>query len=502
MKKKSRFIFIAIILALFCSLSATMAYFSSSTDIVSIFNTKDYVFKLNAKGGKFNSEDVTVSKGKTNLPTPTRSGYTFLGYSSSSNGNTDYTTSINNVDEINDKEIYANWQIITYSISYNLNGGTISGQKTSYNVEESFTLPTPSKTGYSFAGWTGSNGNTKQQSVTIPKGTINNLSYTANWSVNSYQVDVNPVIDGTAHNSGLSGYTFDVWVNGTLVADDVTDWCQNVNYGNTVRVKANAVTGRTTTFDKTITVGASNTTMSPSWTTNSYQVDVNPVIDGTTYGSGLSGYTFDVWVNGTLVADDVTDWCQNVAYGSKVRVKTNSLTGRSTDYDKTITVGTSNTTMSPSWTIGTYQGHFYYNNNVIAVTNNKYGSRISTPSLGVGSLGLSSDFYYISGYTAWTTWTQPEYAVGFSIDVAEYNCSASFGSAGASNASYQLSKLQAAGYNFCALNDWGAIDCWGNYSKVMGLYNNAWNILPRSGNGFSIYKQIGCDSGWGTYDRR
>ena len=418
MKKKSRFIFIAIILALFCSLSATMAYFSSSTDIVSIFNTKDYVFKLNAKGGKFNSEGVTVSNGKTNLPTPTRSGYTFLGYSSSSNGNTDYTTSINNVDEINDKEIYANWQIITYSISYNLNGGTISGQKTSYNVEESFTLPTPSKTGYSFAGWTGSNGNTKQQSVTIPKGTINNLSYTANWSVNSYQVDVNPVIDGTAYNSGLSGYTF------------------------------------------------------------------------------------DVWVNGTLVADDVADWCQNVAYGSKVRVKTNSLTGRSTDYDKTITVGTSNTTMSPSWTIGTYQGHFYYNNNVIAVTNNKYGSRISTPSLGVGSLGLSSDFYYISGYTAWTTWTQPEYAVGFSIDVAEYNCSASFGSAGASNASYQLSKLQAAGYNFCALNDWGAIDCWGNYSKVMGLYNNAWNILPRSGNGFSIYKQIGCDSGWGTYDRR
>lgn len=418
MKRKSKHILVAILLSLSCSLATTFAYFTSSSSIPSKFKTEKYKIVLSGSGGTFSGSDVVILDNKTTLPTPNKRGYTFVGYSKSSNGNVDYSIDINNIKEINNKEIYAVWKINTYSISYNLNGGTISGQKTTYNVEESFTLPTPTKTGNTFTGWTGSNGSTKQLSVTIPKGTTNNLSYTANWS------------------------------------------------------------------------------------TNSYRVDVNPVIDGTTYNSGLDGYTFDVWVNGTLVADNVIDWCQNVSYGSSVRVKTNSLTGRSTSFDKTITVGTSDTTISPSWTINTYQGHFYYNNNIIAVTDNKYGATISTPNISIDSLGLSSNFYYISGYTPWTTWTQPDYAVGFTIEVGEYNCYASFGSTGGSNSSYQLSKLQSAGYNFCYLTDWGSVECSGSYSKVMGLYNTVWNILPRSGNGFSIYKQISCDSGWSTYERR
>ena len=73
-----------------------------------------------------------------------------------------------------------------YSITYNLNGGAMSGQKTGYTVTDSFTLPTPTRTGYTFTGWTGSNGTTPQKTVTINKGTRGNLSYTANWQVNIY----------------------------------------------------------------------------------------------------------------------------------------------------------------------------------------------------------------------------------------------------------------------------------------------------------------------------
>ena len=78
-----------------------------------------------------------------------------------------------------------------YSISYNLNGGAMSGQKTSYTVVDSFTLPTPTKTGYTFTGWTGSNGTAPQMTVTVNKGTRGNLSYTANWSANNYYVTFN-----------------------------------------------------------------------------------------------------------------------------------------------------------------------------------------------------------------------------------------------------------------------------------------------------------------------
>lgn len=418
--KKKVSLIVVILIAIFCSITITHAYFTSSTNIKNNFKTKNYSININANGGVFNTNNnITISKGTTVLPSPSRTGYTFLGYSTSSTGNVNYSNNVSNILDLQNKELYAKWDLVKYSISYNLNGGVISGQKTSYTVEDTFTLVNPSRTGYSFSGWTGSNGSSKQTSVIVPKGTTGNLNYSANWNTNSYQVDVNPIIDGTAYNSGLSGYTFDVWVNGNLVADDVIDWCQNVSYGSTVRVRTNGVTGRSTNYDQTITVGASNTSMNPSWSTN------------------------------------------------------------------------------------TYESHFYLDGVHRLTTYNKYGAYISTPNTSAAALGYDSNFYYVSGFTPWTTWYQPEYAVGFTINMSEYNCQVSLGSAGASNARAQLTKIQAAGYNFCVVDsNWGALSCVANYSTAMNLYNNAWNYLPRSGSGYSIYKQIACDSGWSNVQRR
>lgn len=79
-----------------------------------------------------------------------------------------------------------------YTIAYNLNGGSSStALKTTYTVEDSFILPQPTKTGYTFTGWTGSNGTTPQKTVTVNKGTRGNLNYTANWSANNYYVTFN-----------------------------------------------------------------------------------------------------------------------------------------------------------------------------------------------------------------------------------------------------------------------------------------------------------------------
>lgn len=122
----------------------------------------------------------------------------------------------------------------TYNISYNLNGGSLNGQPTSYNVESStFTLPQPTKAGYTFTGWTGSNGATAQKTVTVNKGTRGNLSYTANWQANKYTVtyDANggtnaPATQSFLYNSGeklstqapvRTGYKFVGWRSGTAV---------------------------------------------------------------------------------------------------------------------------------------------------------------------------------------------------------------------------------------------------------------------------------------------
>jgi uncharacterized repeat protein (TIGR02543 family) len=75
--------------------------------------------------------------------------------------------------------------IVTYTITYASNVGTASsvGNPTSYNVTTAtFTLTNPTKAGYTFNGWTGSNGTTAQTTVTIAKGSTGNKNYTENWT--------------------------------------------------------------------------------------------------------------------------------------------------------------------------------------------------------------------------------------------------------------------------------------------------------------------------------
>ena len=56
------------------------------------------------------------------------------------------------------KTMYAIWTPINYTITYELDSGSITGQKTSYNIETAtFTIPNPKKIGFRFMGWTGSN---------------------------------------------------------------------------------------------------------------------------------------------------------------------------------------------------------------------------------------------------------------------------------------------------------------------------------------------------------
>lgn len=83
-----------------------------------------------------------------------------------------------------DETFKALWNPIQYSITYELAGGTLEEENPHvYTTEtEDFTLNNPSKEGYLFLGWTGSNGETPEKTVTVSKGTGGDRHYTANWS--------------------------------------------------------------------------------------------------------------------------------------------------------------------------------------------------------------------------------------------------------------------------------------------------------------------------------
>ena len=153
------------------------------------YTINEYTIKYNFNTG--NNDDAqeikyNVESDMITLPTPTRVGYTFEGWY--------YNDTLITEDSIQDKEfdheLVANWKTIQYDITYNLAGGTASPLQTSYNIEsDSFVLPIPTRTGYTFTGWTGTDLSSLSKNVTINKGTIGNRSYTANWTINYYTVN-------------------------------------------------------------------------------------------------------------------------------------------------------------------------------------------------------------------------------------------------------------------------------------------------------------------------
>ena len=73
-----------------------------------------------------------------------------------------------------------------YTITYDLAGGTAEGNPDTYTIEtRTFTLTNPTKSGYTFTGWSGT-GLTGENNltVTIEKGSTGDRSYTAHWRYN------------------------------------------------------------------------------------------------------------------------------------------------------------------------------------------------------------------------------------------------------------------------------------------------------------------------------
>ena len=114
------------------------------------------------------------------LPVPTKDGgYTFDGWYLE-----DGTPVTNTTPITTDVTLKAHWSATSYSISYNLAGGTVDpANPTSYTVEtETFTLNNPVKDGFTFAGWTGTDLTEATTTVTIVKGSKGDRSYTATWN--------------------------------------------------------------------------------------------------------------------------------------------------------------------------------------------------------------------------------------------------------------------------------------------------------------------------------
>ena len=158
------------------------------TELTVQWTAPTYTVTLNAGDGTINSGNVTsytYGVGAT-LPTDvTRTGYTFKGWYDNESLTGSPVTAIGGT-EMGNKEYWAKWEINQYTIAYDLAGGTAEGNPDTYTIETgTFTLKNPTKSGYTFTGWSGTGlDGENNMTVTIPTGSTGNRTYAAHWRYN------------------------------------------------------------------------------------------------------------------------------------------------------------------------------------------------------------------------------------------------------------------------------------------------------------------------------
>ena len=207
--------------------------------ITAQWTVNQYTITYDLDGGtaEGNPDTYTVETDAFTLKNPTRPGYTFTGWSGTDLTGEDNLTVTIPAGSTGDRSYTAHWSLNTYSITYDLNGGTVSGNPDFYTVESAaITLNQPTRIGYTFTGWSGTNLTGEDNlTVTIPTGSIGNRSYTAHWSLNTYSITYD--LDGgtalgnpdfyTVESSAITlneptkaGYVFTGWSGTDLVGED------------------------------------------------------------------------------------------------------------------------------------------------------------------------------------------------------------------------------------------------------------------------------------------
>ena len=200
-------------------------------------NTYSITYDLNGGTASGNPTSYTVESATITLNQPTKTGYTFTGWSGTDLTGEDNLTVTIPAGSTGDRSYTAHWSLNTYSITYDLNGGTVSGNPDFYTVESAaITLNPPTRTGYTFIGWSGTDlSGSDNLTVTIPTGSIGNRSYTAHWSLNTYSITYD--LDGgtafgnpdsytvesaaiTLNEPTKAGYVFTGWSGTDLVGED------------------------------------------------------------------------------------------------------------------------------------------------------------------------------------------------------------------------------------------------------------------------------------------
>lgn len=136
--------------------STTTVSITASQTLYAHWTANSYTVTFNANGGTTPTASKIVTYDSTygTLPTPTRSGYEFLGWYTTSSGGSQIV-STTTVSITANQTLYAHWKQSNVTFYLNANGGEVSSESiTTTTISGTFNgLPTPTQEGRKFKGW-------------------------------------------------------------------------------------------------------------------------------------------------------------------------------------------------------------------------------------------------------------------------------------------------------------------------------------------------------------
>ena len=264
-----------------------------------------YTVNYNANGGtgtpssqtKYHNTTLTLSSTK-----PTRTGYTFLGWSTSSTATSVTYSAGGNFTSNSNTTLYAVWKANTYTVKYNANGGSgsMSNSSHTYDVSKSLTSNAFTRSGYTFLGWST---NASATSATYTNGqSVKNLTSTNGGTVNLYAV---------WSKNATTSYTLSYNANGGTGAPSSQTGSTSYTISSTVPTrfgytflgwsKSNNATSGTYEPGDSITL-SSNTTLYAVWRLDSTSITADSSYNATiSTGGEMKYYTFTPSSSGKYV---------------------------------------------------------------------------------------------------------------------------------------------------------------------------------------------------------
>ena len=295
----------------------TISNVTSAQTCTITLTPESYTLTLDANGGSVSTTSKTVTYDSTygDLPTPTRTGYTFNGWYTASTGGTKIE-STTQVKTASNHTLYAHWTINKYTLTltkgtgvstiyYKINGATsyssaTSTQNLSVNYNSTYYYYGVASTGYTISTCTASSpcsgtmGTSTVSKTLSAKAKTYTVKYDCNGGSNAPS-NQTATYDSTftvaTNTCTKTGYTFNGWYDPTNVS--WTGWSgtwkyDNGQYGitnNSLTLKAQ---WKTNTY--TLTFNANGGSVS----TNSKTVTYNSAV-GDLPTATKSGYTFIGW---------------------------------------------------------------------------------------------------------------------------------------------------------------------------------------------------------------